>query len=158
MASVEIDGLDPDELEKILENVQIAMRGKVIGKGLRAAGKIVVKEYKSRITAPGYEGDKPGQRSLRDAIGYKGKRYSNGNWVGVVGARVKSPWRAHHAHLYEKGHRMIVSRGSRAGQQSLTRAFVPGKAALVPAYQTTRKRQVEAMEDNIRDEAMKASQ
>ena len=158
MASTEFEGTDPDQLDAILENVQHRLRGPIIKKGLRAAGKPVIQEYRLRITAPGYKGDDPDKRSLRSAIGFKGVQYGEFTWVGIVGARVHQPWGAHHAHLYEEGHRMIVSRGSRKGQTALTRATVPGKAALVPAIQNTRAKQVTAMTDKIKDEALKASQ
>lgn len=156
--SAEFEGVDPGELEQILANVQQRLQGRVISKALRASARPVIKAYRQRITPPGYDGDKPNKRSLRSAIGYKGKKYGNHTFVGIVGARVQQPWGAAHAHLYDQGHKMIVSRGSRKGQQALTKAIVPGKAALAPAVDTTMKEQQVVMVDKLKDEALKASQ
>lgn len=151
----EIQGLDPGELDKMLGRVDVMLRNEAMEKSLRAASKPVIKEYRKRITPPGYKGDKPGKRPLKSAAGYKQKRYKDGLVVvGVVGARVSQPWSAYHAHLYEDGHRMVVSRGPRAGEEV---GVVQGRRALTPAVETTEAEQRKAMSDVLSKYADRAS-
>ena len=116
------------------------------------------KAASKHITKKGYPGDKPGKKDLRTAMGVKVKKYKGGRvfWFGV-GARTHAPWLAFHSHLYEKGHKMVVSRGERKGQTSLTRAKVEGKGEFINIATKTIPQQNAAAVKVMQDFAAQAS-
>ena len=144
---IEITGIPPEELDRVLAHIDVRLRNEAIEKSLKAASKPVIKEYRQRITAPGYKGDKPNKRALRASVGYKQKRYKDGQVVvGIVGARVNQPWSAYHAHLYEDGHRMVVSRGPRKGEDV---GFVEGRRVFATSVDNTTSAQQRLMRDKL---------
>lgn len=130
-----IEGVSPEDLDKMLGKINVIFRGETLENALKAASQPVVKAYRKEVPKPGYKGDKKKHRSLRSSISYKKKVYKGNIWVGIVGARVNTPWSAHHAHLFEDGHRMVVSRGPRAGEDI---GFVQGRRAMAKVVDQTR--------------------
>ncbi len=158
MADIITFGVEPEELDRIIANVDGVLREKAIKKAGKEAANLVDKEASKYITRKGYEGDKPGKKDLRTSMGVKSKQYKGGLkfWWGV-GARTHAPWKALHSHLYEKGHKMVVSRGSRKGQTSLTKAKVQGKGKFLRVQVNTQPQQNRIIVKTLTEFAEKAS-
>jgi len=85
----------------LLAKVDKQLRGKAVEESLHRAAQVVVDAAKVEVPQPGYPGDKPGLKPLRDTISHEVRSYSSGTFVAIVGAQ----WPAGaHAMLVEKGH------------------------------------------------------
>lgn len=93
------------QIDKELAKLSIIQRSPVLKRGLRAAGAIVKKRYRDLIPPPGYAGDKPGLKPLRQTVSDKFIEYPSGRLVEVVGAAYPA---GAHAHLLEEGHEKVL--------------------------------------------------
>jgi hypothetical protein len=100
--------LNPDiiaQVDKELAGLGMLSRMPAIKKGLRNAGNVVRKRVQETLPKPGYPGDKPGLKPLRDTVATKVKEYPTGAVVAIVGYE----WGAgSHGHNVEHGHRIAV--------------------------------------------------
>jgi hypothetical protein len=80
--------LNPDiiaQVDKELAGLGMLSRMPAIKKGLRNAGNVVRKRVQETLPKPGYPGDKPGLKPLRDTVATKVKEYPTGAVVAIVG-------------------------------------------------------------------------
>jgi len=113
----------------------------------------LTRAIKANAPAPGYPGDKPGVKALRDTIGYvlRDYRAADGGIVYYVGVGPLYPEGAH-GHLVEFGHRQVTGgtlpreldpsgrqRRSRAGRtgQGQVKSFVDPQPFAEPAVEQT---------------------
>ncbi len=159
MAKLTMTGVTPDDLESMLSRIDADLRRKAITDAIKQENKYLLTEVRQQMRSQGLKGGKrDDRRSLVTAMGSKRKSVDGGA-VGYVGARLNKPWRAFHAHLYESGHRMIVSRGSRKGSAPLqgTRV-VAGKRPFITAETRTRRTRESIVQRVMSEWAAKASQ
>ncbi len=124
----------PDEANTLLEEFPTTSRMLGLKKGFRAAAEIVQKRAKELCPAPGYPGDKPGLKPLRDTIGIAVREYSHA-LVVLVGPQYPA---GAHGHLVEFGHNMVLW-GERTDEK------VPPKPFMRPAAFETRELQTQAI-------------
>jgi hypothetical protein len=102
VGTVRIEGFE--EADRLLAKIaDPAERNKAFTAGLRAAGNVVKTRAKELVPKPGYPGDKPGLKPLRDTLSVLVKQYSD-VWVAVVGPSRPA---GRHGHLVEYGHRLV---------------------------------------------------
>ncbi len=150
MANVIPSGMMPEELEDLLLNIDATFRRKAIKAAVKEENKVILAAAKRNMKAEGLKGGKrEGRKSLLASYAVKVWQHKNGAvTVGYVGARLKPSYWAYHAHLYELGHDMYVSRGSRRGtvragtakKPLQGKSRVPGKGVLIKAELNTRQR------------------
>lgn len=128
-----------ERIDKQLAGLPMLSRMPAIKKGLRARGKVVEKRLKQTLPPPGYPGDKPGLKPLRDTTATKVKEYPRGAVVAIVGFESGA---GSHGHFVEEGHRMVTRSGKTVG-------FVPGGHYLAHAVAATESEQSSAMESVI---------
>lgn len=138
------EGVD-DQLRQLPDS----MRGNEIRKALGKAGRAVVRRAKQLVTPPGYPGDKPGLKPLRDTIGVEVKGYDNST-VAVVGP--KRPTGAH-GHLVEHGH-MIVGHKPLKVQTGVATTPDP---FMDPAAEQTKAQQQTAVIEGLKAAVKKAT-
>lgn len=127
-----------DSLEPILKRIAPDLREKAIKQAIRAAGRIVANKAKTLVPQPGYPGDKPGKKPLRDTFKVRVRNY-RAIFVAVVGPG----WpEGAHSHLVEEGHEQVKRDGT-------TGAFVPGKKYLAPAAEQTIDEQLGVMRTKL---------
>lgn len=127
------------DMEKILSQIPIEMRGKALKSAVTEAGKLVIKRAKQYVPR-GDKRHKPELKPLWKTLGQNIKAYNNDAlWMAIVGP--KRPGGAH-GHLIEGGHDVVVNRGPRKGKSPLTgSARVEGKEFMAPAVDQTLKAQ-----------------
>lgn len=146
------------ELEAELLRLEAAARSPALIRGLRAGGAVVAKRLRQILPKPGYPGDKPGFKPLRDTVKAQVKEYQQGS---VVVAVVGYEWGAgSHGHLVEYGHDIVTggsSPASSAARQSarvsktgrrgkgVISGRVEGRYYLKSASESTRPEQDQAM-------------
>lgn len=102
--SVQITGWK--EIGEQLERLPIEARGIELEKAVRKGLNRIKKRARELVPPPGYPGDKPGLKPLRDTIGTVLRRYKGGVVIaGVVGPEYPA---GAHGHLVEHGHRIAV--------------------------------------------------
>ena len=94
-----------NQIDKELASIGVFHRMPALKAGLKAAGEIVEDRYRGNIPMPGYPGDKPGLKPLRDTLQTKVKEYGLGRVVAIVGAAYPA---GAHAHLLEEGHEKVL--------------------------------------------------
>lgn len=105
----------------LMEKLPIAVRGKELQSAMRKGLGLVRTRARQLVPKPGYPGDKPGLKPLRDTIGVVMRKYKGGAIIaGVVGPEYPA---GAHGHLVEHGHR------------TKTGGRVPGYPFAEPAYQ-----------------------
>lgn len=109
--SIEIDKASWDAADKLLAKIDQAVRGKTVDQGLRKIGNQVKSQTKSLLPKPGYPGDKPGLKPLRDTLKVKIINYRDGAVkvmvVGYTYSRTKGEG-GNHGHLLEGGHVKVL--------------------------------------------------
>jgi hypothetical protein len=97
-----IDGvlLENTDAYKLIDAIAADLKGKVMIAALKAGAKLVITAAKANITAPGYPGDKPGLKPLRDTVGAVMREYEN-RTIAVIGSSYPA---GAHGHLVEFGH------------------------------------------------------
>lgn len=133
-------------VDRQLSQFEIIGRSKVLDAGIRKGLNLVKSRVRDILPKPGYPGDKPGLKPLRDTVSVRIRRYQNDRYVvGMVGYE----WGAgSHGHVVEHGHR-IASGGTlidpnrttprgRGSGRGLGRVigFVPGRYYLQRAVQS----------------------
>lgn len=83
-------------------------RSGAVKRGLKTAGEVVEARVRETLPLPGYPGDKPGLKPLRDTVNTKVKDYGNGLFAAIVGYEYPA---GAHGHNVEAGHR-IASGGT----------------------------------------------
>lgn len=108
---VEIDKPTWSAADALLAKLDIQMRGKTIDSGLRKIGNQIKSQTKSILPKPGYPGDKPGMKPLRETLKVKVVNYDDGAIkvmvVGYTYSRTKGQG-GNHGHLLEGGHDIVV--------------------------------------------------
>jgi hypothetical protein len=90
-------------------DMDIRLRSRALEASIKAAGKPVQTLAKKLVPQPGYRGDKPGLKPLRNTIQLRVKQYDRA-WVLLVGPK----WPAgSHGHNVEFGHRIARSERGR---------------------------------------------
>jgi hypothetical protein len=125
--------------EDLLARLPYELRGKYLVAGIRAGLSAVKKRAKQLVPEPGYPGDKPGLKPLRDTIGSAVREYGD-VVVGVVGPEYPA---GAHGHLVEHGHKEVLW-GVRTGD------FVEGAPFMEPAVDSTLEEQKAAVERRIK--------
>ena len=151
MARVTLTGFE--KALSVMSDLPLEMRGPAIKAALRKAGQVVARRAKQLVPPPGYPGDKPEFKPLRDTLGVEVKGYESAT-VAIVGP--KRPAGAH-GHLVEgadsEGQNIDVrhhSRGQPTGTVLVKQPFVG------PAAKQTEGAQRTAIEEGIRKATEKA--
>ena len=151
MATLQLTGFEG--VLSTLASLPLEMRGPVISTALRKGGKIVAARAKQLVPPPGYPGDKPEFKPLRETIGVEVKVYSSAS-VAIIGP--KRPAGAH-GHLVEgvdsKGENVDVRHHSR-GQP--TGSILKKTPFMGPASRDTKEQQRAAVTEGIRKASAKA--
>lgn len=88
-------------IDSQLSQLPIAVRGTELEKAIRKGIGMVSKRAKQLVPPPGYPGDKPGLKPLRETLGTVLRRYKNGMIIaGVAGPEYPA---GAHGHLVEHG-------------------------------------------------------
>jgi len=112
----EFDQSTFDAIDKQLARLDdFGLRTRTLERGLIKAGNITKKRLKEILPKPGYPGDKPELKPLRDTIQTKLTRTKDGKRLTVsVGAEYKpSGGGGNHMHIVELGHDITNKRGKR---------------------------------------------
>lgn len=121
----------------LVERIEANLRAGALTRAAKAAGQIVVDDAKPRITAPGYEGDKAGLKSLQSSIVVVVRDYPTIT-MAIVGAAWPD---GAHGHLVENGHLQKLKDG--------TVMHVPPHPWLRPAVDATQSAQASAIESEL---------
>lgn len=186
MSSIEISTSELGKADEVLKQLGGGWLGnQALRRAMTATGKIVIREAKARAPKPGYDGDKPGLKPLRDTIGQAFREYTAARVI-VIGPMAPA---GAHGHLVEHGHRMVVAgtvardwqvanaeaeaagtlsarqRRAIAGWKRRRRStkvntgrvvgFVQGKPFMEPAAKTTESQQRATFDAAMRDELAK---
>lgn len=117
-----------DAVDRQLAKLGILNRQPAIKQGVRNMANVVRRRVRETLPKPGYPGDKPGLKPLRDTAATKVVEYPSGVVVGLVGFE----WGAgSHGHLVELGHRMVV--GGRVPRLGKTQKTVIAPPAVLKA-------------------------
>lgn len=150
------------QIDKELAGLPMLSRMPAIKKGLRNAGNVVRARVRETLPKPGYPGDKPGLKALRDTVRTVVKEYPSGAVVAVVGYE----WGAgSHGHNVEEGHRIAKggtlvnpnrktppkSKVTGERGQGAAVGFVEGRFDLANAVKATESAQREAMSAAIQE-------
>lgn len=142
MTKIRVTVTDRRQTERLLSQMPRELRGKQLKKAVRSANNIVATEARRRVPKPGYPGDKPDKKPLRDTIKVvvrEGSRF--------VASFVGPTWPdGAHGHLVEHGHFTVTNIGL---------GFVAGRPFLRPAADLTEPKQrqviIKTLKNGIRD-------
>jgi len=102
--------IDPRSIraaDNLLKAIEESARGAAIGRVMRSAGQVVRDRVREVLPRPGYPGDKPELKPLRDTVAVKVKNYQGGFYkVLIVGYALPA---GAHGHLVEFGHDMAAN-------------------------------------------------
>lgn len=138
--AIDVKVIEPKNLEVILEQLPLAMRGKELERALKAGGRVA--QRKAKAVAPvGLESNRQlwsaktkaqrqGRKQLKDTIALKYKEYGETR-VLMVGPAYPA---GAHGHLVEDGHQAVFW-----GRPS--NAFIPGKKWFSAAIDSTQTQQ-----------------
>lgn len=97
--------IDPKSIadaDALLRAIDQHARGRAMTKVLKDAGNVLIKQLKEVLPKPGYPGDKPDLKPLRDTVASKVKNYQGGFYKVLI---VGYEWPVgNHGNLVEKGH------------------------------------------------------
>ena len=156
---IELEGVEPQEMDRLLARVHHDLRKKAIKKAMKAQAMIVVNNARSRIPKDGRWKNPPAKdarrrsKGLRKSQFYKTVSYKAEKiWVTLVGARTSGAWNAWYSHLVEDGHKVIRKRRPPGSGfvSAKGKAHVPGKQFLLKSVRATRNRQRMAFLDELR--------
>ena len=134
-----------EKIDEDLARIPLELRGTTIRAGLRRAGAMVVRRARQLVPQPGYPGDKPEFKPLRETIATEVKVYANAA-VAIVGP--KSPAGAH-GHLVESSH-AHYAHGQPTGVRTKPTPFIE------PAARETKLRQMAAVREGVKQAVQKA--
>jgi hypothetical protein len=110
-ASIAIDKSTWDAADKLLAKIEASVRGKTVDQGLRKIGNQIKSQTRSILPKPGYPGDKPGLKPLRETLKVKVVNYKGGvvkvMIVGYTYSRTPGVG-GNHGHLLEGGHKKVL--------------------------------------------------
>jgi len=153
-----------DEWFKGVEDQLVALgniaANPVVERGMLSALKATAKRLFLILPKPGYPGDKPGLKALRDTIEEVVKKYGAKDQFGVLVGLVGFAWGAgSHGHIVEHGHRIAVGGSLRrysfknptkpAGPSGVVAGFVEGKYYLQKAADQTKHEREEILSSAI---------
>jgi hypothetical protein len=127
-------------VEQKLARIALAARGPALDAAVKAAAKVVIDESKRRVPQPGYSGDKPGLKPLRDTIGHVVRKPRGDKRIAVVGPEYPA---GAHGHLVEFGHQKVL-------WGTPTNERVPPHPFMRPSVDATEHMQSAAMDTVLR--------
>lgn len=83
-AKFSINESDQRQAERMLDQLAEEVRGPEITRALRAVGNKIKSTVRGMIPPPGYPGDKPEYKPLRDSVGVFIRRYRRGEVIAMV--------------------------------------------------------------------------
>jgi len=90
----------------LLDKIEQHARGPAMNRVLKAAGEVVKREMQAIVPKPGYPGDKPGLKPLRDTVAVRVRNYQGGFYkVMLVGPSYPA---GAHGHLVEDGQEKVL--------------------------------------------------
>lgn len=90
----------------ILDKIEQHARGRAMTRVMQAAGEVVRREVRNIVPKPGYPGDKPGLKPLRETVAVRIRNYQGGFFkVMLVGYQYPA---GAHGHLVEDGHEKVL--------------------------------------------------
>ena len=143
--------------DELLTRLPLQLRGKYLKQGVRAGLGVVRKKARQLVPTPGYPGDKPGLKPLRDTIGLAVRDYGE-TIFGVVGPEYPA---GAHGHLVEHGVKPHVVKPKRkralafeAGGEDVIRSQIlhpgmEGTPFMEPAADSTVNDQKAAIENKV---------
>lgn len=136
-------GLEDHHLD-LLSKFELADRGLGLSKALRKAANVVAKRAKELCPKPGYPGDDPSKKPLRDTIGVVVREYMTAIVI-YVGPQYPA---GAHGHLIEFGHHLVLF-----GVE--TSIFVAAKPFMRPAADETKSEQIQAITNSLQSDLAK---
>lgn len=119
-----------EEVDRELAAIPIELRGPIMTTALRKGAQVVIRRAKPLVPPPGYPGDKPDLKPLRETLGVVTRTYRT-----VVMALAGPRWPAGaHGHLVEQSHRHFAH-GEFTGEMTEAKPFIE------PASESTRSQQ-----------------
>lgn len=130
--------------DQLLAKLDIAVRGKTLNDALRKVGNQIKQQTQAILPKPGYPGDKPDMKPLRDTLRVKVKEFRSGEVkVMVLGYKYSRPPAqgegGNHGHLLEHGHDIVKGGPKRKGGRVVGQ--VPAHEYMVRIVETTRTQQ-----------------
>lgn len=151
MAAVKLTGFE--QALGTLSSLPLEMRGPIINRALRKAGKIVIAKAYSLVPEPDYPGDKLGLTALRDTLTVRIKEYEGSN-VMIAGPKHDG---GQHGHLVEgadsEGENVDVMHHSHGRATGVVLKKTP---FMGPASKITETQQRAAITDGVRKASAKA--
>jgi len=136
---MEFDDASMNVLEKQLARLEAMDRDAALNKALRSASTVSAKRLRQILPPPGYPGDKPGLKPLRQTVRVKVKKYDR-----LTVAMMGYEWNGgQHGHLVEEGHKKVLW-----GRE--TSEKVEGKGYLRRAVNDTRDEASRVLDARIR--------
>lgn len=160
--TVRITGDLFETLDADLSKIDLMSKSKAVTSGMRKALNVPKRRLKGDLPKPGYPGDKPGLKPLRETPSVSVKHYGSGVVLGVLG--YAQPTGAH-GMLLELGHRIVTGGTSSnpirrksvrvAKDRSKTgkgtqHGFVEGRFYLEKAASATESQQFAILETTIK--------
>lgn len=138
------------DLVQALDSMEHDLRNVELVKALKEAGKVVQRKAKANVSEPGYPGDKPGLKPLRETIIVVIRQYGSKRF-----AYVGPKWpEGNHGFNVEHGHRVVyVDRKTGKKVEKGTAAPHP---FLAPAFEDSRSEIVSIITKSLQDAAAKA--
>ena len=100
--TVEINEAEWANAHRLLDAVDRSVRKAATEEALKKASEVVVHAAKREVPQPGYPGDDPSKKPLRDTIAFVVREYEQtGTFVAVIGPQYPA---GAHAHLVHEGH------------------------------------------------------
>lgn len=128
--------------DQLLAKLDIAVRGKTLNDALRKVGNQIKQQTQTILPKPGYPGDKPDMKPLRETLRVKVKEFRSGEVkvmvVGYTYSRAKGQG-GNHGHLLEQGHDIVKGGPKRKGGRVV--GHVPAHEYMVRIVETTRTQQ-----------------
>jgi hypothetical protein len=141
-AKIEVDQKSFAAADALLAKLAIQVRSKTVDAAMRKVGNAVKSQTRAILPRPGYPGDKPELKPLRDTLRVKVKNYAGGDikvmLVGYTYSRIKGQG-GNHGHLLEGGHDMVVGGSKKDGGKVV--GFVQPREYLIRIAETTRQAQ-----------------
>jgi hypothetical protein len=130
--------------DQLLARLEIAVRGKTINDAMRKVGNDIKQRTRAILPKPGYPGDRPDMKPLRETLKVKVKDFNGGAIkVMVVGYTYSRPPNegqgGNHGHLLEGGHDIVKGGPKKKGGRVV--GHVPAHEYMVKIVETTRTQQ-----------------
>ncbi len=112
-AQLEVDEASWQEADKMLAQLEQTVRGPAIGTAMRQVLQPLKQKTKQILPKPGYPGDKPELKPLRETLGIRTRNYQD-NQIKVAILGYQYPAGAH-GHLLEGGHDLVKGGSKKSG-------------------------------------------